>query len=98
MEVDRISFYPLLLDILTDISEAHFVAFDLEMSGVPTKKPNSERGPGRPTLQDRYHEVKEVSCGNVATPSSISVLREIAPLESLLILDCGEINTQSELC
>lgn len=61
MEVDKISFYPLLLDILTDISEAHFVAFDLEMSGVPTKKLKTERSVGKPTLQERYLEIKEVS-------------------------------------
>lgn len=61
MEVDKVSFYPLLLDILTDISEAHFVAFDLELSGVPTKKVKSDRGAGRPSLQERYLEVKEAA-------------------------------------
>ena len=58
MEVDRISFYPLLLDILTDVSEAHFVAFDLELSGVPSKQAKSSNGTGRPTLQQRYLETK----------------------------------------
>lgn len=61
MEVDKISFYPLLLDILTDISEAHFVAFDLEMSGVPSKKPRPGRALGRQTLQERYLETKEAA-------------------------------------
>ena len=57
MEVDKVSFYPLLLDLLTDISEAHFVSFDLELSGVPTKK--VKNGSGRPSLQERYVETKE---------------------------------------
>lgn len=61
MEVDKVSFYPLLLDLLTDISEAHFVAFDLELSGVPTKKVKSDRGSGRPSLQERYLETKEAA-------------------------------------
>lgn len=59
MEVDKPSFYPLLLDILTDISEAHFVAIDLELSGVPSKQVRSE--PGRQTLQQRYVETKEAA-------------------------------------
>lgn len=56
------AFYPLLLDILTDISEAHFVAFDLELSGVPSKGTNSAfKGTGRPSLQQRYIETKEAA-------------------------------------
>lgn len=62
MEVDKRSFYPLLLDILTDISESHFVAFDLELSGVPSKGTNSAyKGTGRPALQQRYLETKEAA-------------------------------------
>jgi poly(A)-specific ribonuclease len=61
MEVDNISFYPLLLDILHDLSEAHFVAFDLELSGVPSKGIRSGSGQGRPTLQQRYLETKEAA-------------------------------------
>ncbi|KAK0248125.1 hypothetical protein LTS09_016708 [Friedmanniomyces endolithicus] len=59
MDVDKVSFYPLLLDILTDISEAHFVAVDLELSGVPSKGPNN--GTGKPSLQRRYQETKEAA-------------------------------------
>lgn len=61
MEVDKFSFYPLLVDILTDISEAHFVAIDLELSGVPSKQSSSGNGAGKPTLQQRYLETKEVA-------------------------------------
>ncbi|KAK4540188.1 hypothetical protein LTR36_009686 [Oleoguttula mirabilis] len=59
MEVDKVSFYPLLLDIFTDISEAHFVAIDLELSGVPSKGMRAD--PGKPTLQQRYRETKEAA-------------------------------------
>ncbi|KAK3701390.1 hypothetical protein LTR37_015488 [Vermiconidia calcicola] len=62
MEVDKTSFYPLLLDILTDISESHFVTFDLELSGIPSKGAGSNNGKGgRPTLQQRYLETKEAA-------------------------------------
>lgn len=60
MEVDKISFYPLLLDILTDISQAHFVAFDLELSGVPSKQFGGGSN-GKLTLQQRYLETKEAA-------------------------------------
>ena len=61
MEVNKTSFYPLLLDIITDISESHFVAIDLELSGVPSKGAKSSSGPGRPSLQERYLEIKEAA-------------------------------------
>ncbi|SMR49653.1 unnamed protein product [Zymoseptoria tritici ST99CH_1A5] len=57
MDVDKTSFYPLLLDILTDISDAAFVTIDLELSGIPTKDPAA----GKPTLQQRYLETKEAA-------------------------------------
>ncbi|KAK4893039.1 hypothetical protein LTR27_008576 [Elasticomyces elasticus] len=59
MDVDKVSFYPLLLDILTDISEAHFVAIDLELSGVVTKGLNNSTG--KPSLQRRYEETKQAA-------------------------------------
>lgn len=61
MDVNRGSFYPLLLDILTDISESHFVSIDLELSGVPSKESWAKGGAGKPTLQERYLEVKEAA-------------------------------------
>lgn len=61
MDITKTSFYPLLLDILTDISESYFVAFDLELSGVPVKQPSANRRVGRPSLQERYQEVKEAA-------------------------------------
>ena len=61
MEVDKVSFYPLFLDILQDLSESHFVAFDLELSGVPSKAARGSDRTGRPTLQQRYQETKEAA-------------------------------------
>lgn len=61
MDVTKTSFYPLLIDILVDISESYFVAFDLELSGVPVKQPAANRRVGRPSLQERYQEVKEAA-------------------------------------
>lgn len=61
MEVDKISFYPRLLGILTNISEAHFVAIDLELSGVPSKQAGGSHGFSKPTLQQRYTDTKEAA-------------------------------------
>lgn len=58
MDIDKVSFYPQLLNILTDISKSHFVAIDLELSGVPTK---ASWGEGKPTLQQRYAEIKDAA-------------------------------------
>jgi len=59
MEVDRNSFQSRLLGILTALSDAHFVSLDLELSGVPSKHPNSSRH--KQTLEERYKEVKEAA-------------------------------------
>ncbi|KXT11067.1 hypothetical protein AC579_8543 [Pseudocercospora musae] len=55
MDVNKTSFYPLLPDILTDISKAHFVAIDLELSGIPS---HAAWGAGKRTLDERYRAVK----------------------------------------
>ena len=52
-----------LLGILTHISEADFVSFDLELTGIPSRLPGKEpwkprSGGGKKTLQDRYQETK----------------------------------------
>lgn len=57
MDVTEVSFYPLLIDILHDVSQSHFVAIDLELSGVPVKQNRGQKS-GRPSLQERYAETK----------------------------------------
>ncbi|KAI9809416.1 MAG: hypothetical protein M1827_006852 [Pycnora praestabilis] len=64
MEVDRISFQSQVPTLLTAISKAHFVAFDLELSGILTRQPQASKSAeseGRQTLQQRYEEVKEAA-------------------------------------
>ncbi|KAF2798585.1 CAF1-domain-containing protein [Melanomma pulvis-pyrius CBS 109.77] len=60
MEVDAVSFPHHLLGLLVAISEADFVAFDLEYSGIPGRMPGraARQGTGRATLEDRYAETK----------------------------------------
>lgn len=60
MDIDKISFRPRLLDIVVAVSEAHFVSFDLELSGVPVKQPG-DASAGRPSLQQRYIETKKAA-------------------------------------
>jgi poly(A)-specific ribonuclease len=60
MEVDVASFPHHLLGLFIHISEADFVSFDLELSGIPSRLPNKPRaGAGRFTLEERYAETKE---------------------------------------
>ncbi|KAI5246572.1 CAF1-domain-containing protein [Aureobasidium subglaciale] len=60
MDIDKISFPTRLLDVLEAIAEAHFVSFDLELSGVPVKGQAKEK-PGKPSLQERYLETKRAA-------------------------------------
>jgi poly(A)-specific ribonuclease len=61
MEVDASSFPHHLLGLFINISEADFVSFDLELSGIPSRLPNKQPRPGggRFTLEERYAETKE---------------------------------------
>ncbi|KAK7514655.1 ribonuclease H-like domain-containing protein [Phyllosticta citriasiana] len=54
MDVDKVSFPGRLLEIIEAISKSHFVSFDLELSGVPSKTTSNTRI----TLEDRYRDVK----------------------------------------
>lgn len=56
MEVDGPSFAEHLVRLLIDVSEADFVSFDLELSGIPSRLPNKKpRGPGRLTMLSLIH-------------------------------------------
>ncbi|KAF2150574.1 CAF1-domain-containing protein [Myriangium duriaei CBS 260.36] len=57
MDIQRHNFPSKLLDILEAISESYFVAFDLELSGVPVRPYGAHRS-GKATLQERYTETK----------------------------------------
>lgn len=59
MDIDKIAFYPRLLSILEDLSNAHFVSLDFEFSGIASKKPGASRQ--RQTIQERYAEAKEAA-------------------------------------
>ncbi len=54
-----------LLSILKHISEAAFISFDLEMSGITTRPKYSSgdrsHDVGRPTLQQQYEEMKSAA-------------------------------------
>ncbi len=54
MEVERAAYPAVLPTILKHISNAHFVTFDLELSGIPTQRQRT----GRQTLAERYLETK----------------------------------------
>jgi poly(A)-specific ribonuclease len=58
MDVDKVAFYPRLLQILEDLSTAHFVSLDFELSGIPSSRPAGRR---KQTLQERYAETKEAA-------------------------------------
>jgi poly(A)-specific ribonuclease len=59
MEVDAESFPSHLLGLFINISEADFVSFDLELSGIPSRiQGKPAHGPGRFTMEERYQETK----------------------------------------
>ncbi|MDI1488944.1 MAG: hypothetical protein OHK93_008221 [Ramalina farinacea] len=63
MDVDCFNFKTHLPLILTTIAKSRFVAFDLELSGIPSRQTNRPRGQpsddsGKQTLQQRYSETK----------------------------------------
>lgn len=59
MDVDAATFPHQLLGLFTNIAEADFVSFDLELSGIPSRiQDKPPRGPGRFTMEERYAETK----------------------------------------
>lgn len=60
MDIDADSFPSKLLGLLINISEADFVSFDLELSGIPSRLPAKAKpgATGRKTLEDRYLETR----------------------------------------
>lgn len=56
MDLNRTTFPAMLPTLLKVISESHFIAFDLELSGIPTQR--RRYAEGKSTLQERYWEVK----------------------------------------
>lgn len=58
MDIDRFNFWEKLPSILKTISEAQYVAIDLEMSGIQVDKFRGMPAPTKPTLQDAYDDAK----------------------------------------
>lgn len=58
MEVDKVNFPTQFLCILEAIADAHLVAIDLELSGVPVRSLDGTQRRGEQTLQERYLETK----------------------------------------
>lgn len=64
MEVTRNNFQRQLPSLLAAIADAHFVAFDLELSGIPSHDNGvmSKRvNKAKPSLQQRYDEGKKAA-------------------------------------
>lgn len=65
MEVGPGQFWNELLPILKNISNARFIAVDVEMSGISTRTRYSPKGrfneTGKPSLQEQYEETKEAA-------------------------------------
>lgn len=57
MDVNGSTFRAILPSILGAISRAHFVSFDLELSGIPGR----QTGRGKQTLQERYDDTKKAA-------------------------------------
>lgn len=57
MDVDRTEFLATLPSILKHISNASFISFDLELTGIPPQRRRG-RADNKATLQERYEAVK----------------------------------------
>ncbi|KAL8704638.1 MAG: hypothetical protein Q9201_002224 [Fulgogasparrea decipioides] len=63
MDVTNRTFHHLFPSLVAAIADANFVAIDLELSGIPGQQINRPRAPGtrtggKPSLQERYDEIK----------------------------------------
>jgi poly(A)-specific ribonuclease len=58
MDINRSNFDGRLLDVLEALSDAHFISFDIEMTGIPAKGAGAKR---KQTMQERYQQVKEAA-------------------------------------
>jgi poly(A)-specific ribonuclease len=64
MNITKQSLHYLLPRLLNALAECHFVALDLELSGISLRQNpgrSSKSSAGKQTLQQRYEEVKEAA-------------------------------------
>ena len=55
MDISQAQFSEEAVKIIQEIAESHFVAFDLEFSGIAGRRSNNT---GKLTLQELYHDIK----------------------------------------
>ena len=64
MDITKQSIHFLLPRLLNALAECHFIALDLELSGIALRQTSgrtSKSSAGKQTLQQRYEEVKEAA-------------------------------------
>lgn len=62
MDIDCNTFPYMLPTIMKRIANSHFIAFDLELSGIPERRRRRQQNAtGRVTLQERYADTKEAA-------------------------------------
>ena len=60
MDVTKVELPVELINIIRHIANSHFVAIDLEFSGITGRQKRGAQQ-GKPTLQEIYHETKEAA-------------------------------------
>ena len=66
MDINKNNFHSMLPSLLRAVSDAHFIAIDLELSGIPSHQVNNPKSGkhhagGKATLQERYEETKKAA-------------------------------------
>ena len=66
MDISRYNFHFILPSIFAAIADAHFVAIDLELSGIPSRhidriRHDGDKMGGRASLQQRYEETRKAA-------------------------------------
>lgn len=102
MDVDRFSFSSQLGALLEAIAKAHFVAFDLELSGIQSRQFSLTDAPhgGKHTLQERYVDLKAAAERYQVLQVGLTCVEqdsETGALQRCLILDVGLITHSRHL-
>lgn len=75
MEIDDARFPIQCIEIIQEIADSHFVAFDLEFSGVAGRTRSSSGG--KPTLQELYDAIKGAAEQYQVLQVGLTVAKEV---------------------
>ena len=100
MDVKGITFQPQLPALLEAIADSHFVAIDLELSGIQSRYSNKPAGfidGGKQTLQQRYEETKEAAEKYQVLQIGITCVKEDRDRGLFYVKTCLAVGTGADI-